>query len=87
MTLDDTNSGSGVPGDETRGKDNYEKIVMFKALELYDPGHDWHEYDWHLLKGPAEERCAALIARRKECEQARTEIDPILAMARAMCGR
>jgi hypothetical protein len=84
MVLDENNSGSGCVGDEARGRWEYEKQIMFKALAMFDPEHDWHDYDWHLLDGPAEERCAVLIARREECEKASREVGAWNALARAM---
>ena len=53
MVYDLHNNGRGIYGDEAKGQDEYQKRLMFRALELIDPEHDWHEYDWHLLSGPA----------------------------------
>ncbi len=80
MVLDETNSGSGRPGTEAQGKSEYEKTIMFRALELIDPDHDWHEYDWHTLEGPAEERVARMMTWRADCDKAAAECAGIQAL-------
>ena len=78
------NNGRGIYGDEAKGQDEYQKRLMFRALELIDAEHDWHEYDWHLLSGPAADRVAALLERRRGGEAASAEVDAWTALARAM---
>ena len=82
MVLDESDSGTGVFGDEADGRDHYEKTVMFRALELLDPEYDWHELDWHELKGTAAERVEAMLAWRGEIEKARAETEGFHALVR-----
>lgn len=80
MVFDATNSGNGVYGDEARGRDHFEKSVMFCALEMMDPEYDWHEHDWHTLTGPAEQRVAKMLEWRAEYEQACRDVAPYRAL-------
>jgi hypothetical protein len=84
MVLDRTNSGHGIYGDEAAGRAEYEKHIMLRALEMIDPEHDWHEYDWHTLTGPIEERVARMLAWRAECEKARAEVLAVDVLVRAL---
>jgi hypothetical protein len=87
MVLDRTNSGSGVYGDEIAGRSNYEKHIMFRALEALDHKHDWHEYDWHTLTGTAENRVRQMLAWRTEQEAAAREVAGIRALVHLMVHR
>ena len=77
-----TTTARGIYGDEAKGQDEYQKRLMFRALELIDPEHDWHGYD--LLSGPAADRVTAMLERRRECEAASADVDAWTALARAM---
>lgn len=79
-----TTTARGIYGDEAKGQDEYQKRLMFRALELLNSEHDWHDYDWHLLSGPAADRVVALLERRREFEAASAEGDAWTALARAM---
>lgn len=85
MVYDRKGNGRGIRGDQAAGQDEYEKQVMFRALALIDPGHDWHEYDWHLLTGPAEERVHTLIERCSECDAAERDCAAIRALVHLVC--
>lgn len=85
MVLDRTNSGHGIYGDEAAGQSHYEKHIMFRALEALDPKHDWHEYDWHTLTGPAEDRVRQMLAWRAESEDAAREVAGINALVHLIC--
>lgn len=85
MVLDEANSGSGRPGTEAEGNAEYEKVIMFRALELIDPDHEWHDYDWHTLEGPAEDRVAQMMTWRADCDKASSTRDGIVALASLMC--
>ena len=64
------------PGDDSReaAEEAREIRVMFRALEMIDPCHDWRSYDWHELSGPARDRVTRMIDWRQTCDQAEREL-------------
>lgn len=86
LVLDKSNSGAGVYGDEAKGRDHYERVIMFHALKLLDAEHDWHAYDWHSLSGSAENRVANMLAWRDQRDNGAAEQSSFQALINLVLG-